>query len=221
MKSHIVISEVINNNPEQQDGRIQIRTPIYDDGIDDDKLPWAFPLTASFFNIPEVGTKVYINIADPHEPIYLGNVIDAESIDPAFKEDYPNLIGFVSSAGVRYTINNKTGESKLSIPNGIRIEFDVLGNMDIKTQRGNINLEGANITIKANKNLNLEGKDVEIKGKKVKFKNEGEQHNYLNGSISFVSQPHLVPHFILETCPLKTPYSSAIFCWRSPNQALL
>ena len=170
MKSNIVISEVVNNKSKQQDGRIQIKTPIYDDNILDEHLPWAFPITApNFFFVPEIGSKVYVNITDVNEPFYLGTVLESESIDAALKQDYPNTIGYVSQTDVKVLMNNQTGELEISAPNGIKIEMDVLANIKITTQRGDISLEGNNINLIAKNDLKLEGKDVEITGKEILF----------------------------------------------------
>lgn len=97
--------------------RIRVRLPGVHDDVPDDNLPWALPQTrvtgsGASQAVPKLGSKVYLNIDDPHEPVYLGNALAKDKLPAPLKVNYPSREGYVTDKGTFHYIDEKSGISK-------------------------------------------------------------------------------------------------------------
>jgi len=132
---------VIENNDPRKLRRIKVTIDSMLEGSVD-QLPWIYPripyflgggANAVLFSIPEIGSEVEVTF--PFEDVYFGFYTGhwATASHPTdFDADYPDVYGFIDSAGNFLRINKKTGTFELKI-NGtatISVSGDVTLNID-------------------------------------------------------------------------------------------
>lgn len=150
---NVLIGKVVNNKDSEKLGRCQIMVYGYFDNLPTEDLPYATPdfgLNGEFI-VPTVGSlvSVYFENEDIMNPHYTTKIINRNAISNVKDDDYPNTIVIYDDLnGNKKYFNRRTGESVEKFTNGVEINTDINGDMEIDTTActtGNITINGRSI----------------------------------------------------------------------------
>lgn len=155
LKDILFIGIVVDNNDEEHESEVRIRIPKRMDGIPDEHLPWARPLTkGAFFKVPDIGEKVYVEFqqGSPYHPVYYERAIAPNGVN-VFSQDYPNTWGI--SDGKNYIrINKNTNVMEFVNDEGVSVTMGA-GNIDIQAPTTYSLNAGENATITTGQNTTI------------------------------------------------------------------
>lgn len=196
-------AQVTDNNDPMKLGRIKVRYS----WIDAEVTKWIRLATPhagkdrGWISLPEIGDEVLIGyeFGDPDYPIALGSLYNKDATPPADTGgDDNNIKVFMTRSGNQISMSDEDGSEKIQIilkDGGTQIVLDMSGpSLSIKSDGGDISIEGNNITIesqqeitlKAGTNLNIEsgmnlktkaGSMLDIEGTMVTVKGNPIQLN--------------------------------------------
>ena len=176
---------IVNNYDPTFRGRCQIRVyGIHTQEVGgkytiiDDDLPWAIPASYSTegnYSVPQIGTKVYVDVKDSYNIMYYGPVDVNASIkkmvyDNAEDGEHLKIIAFSedwnADGSKEYVKIYYLPENGLTIEcNGNLITMPKYDSMEIKTASGaglSIDTMTNDITIHTNANVNLDCREVKL-----------------------------------------------------------
>lgn len=155
LKDILFIAEVVANDDPERECEVQIRIPKRMNGIPDEDLPWARPITqGAFFKVPDIGEKIYIEFQQGsiYHPIYYARAI-APNGAGVFALDYPNSWGL--SDGVNYVRINKVS-NLMEVVNGDGVKITMgTGSMVIDAPTNYTVNAGENASIIAGQNASI------------------------------------------------------------------
>lgn len=201
---------VVDDRDPEYRFRVQIRIPVFHDGIEDEFLPWALPednahprgligaelgKSISLRGIPKRGSMVSVYFrhqGDPNLATYSHKVpVTADKVPEEFLANYPDRLGDIHPHGLMWLSDASTGEYVLCIPGDAHIV--VYGDVN-QTVIGNHQLRVAKSTdavpqylvdsfsqIFANLSAN-QGKRIPFMG--LKDKNTGNLHFEVEGDFT-------------------------------------
>jgi len=96
----IAHGKVINIDDPKDSKRIQVRIPVIDDLLDDEKLPWCISTMPNFFYcLPQVDEYVIILLSNPwidfSGRFYFGPIMTGDNTDEQSFEDVSDEFGFI------------------------------------------------------------------------------------------------------------------------------
>lgn len=160
------VGKIVNNNDPSKRGACKIRVyGIFGVQIQDDDLPWAFPLqnfigsNAGSFIVPTIGTivRVIFRDGDIYQPQYDCKELDESKLPSSRLEDYPNtLVLFETDKKDSLTINTVKNITKFKHNSGNSLTFDK-SEIEVKHK------SGAHIKIDSSGNLDIYGVKVSEK----------------------------------------------------------
>ncbi len=176
----------IHEDPEGEE-RIRVRLPVIDNENDGvwarlttieagDSRGWVFR--------PELSDEVIVGFlnGDPRDPIILGSLFSSAKPSPIPPEEENKLKGYVSRSEMKFTFDDDKVIVTTETPNGNKIILsDDEGSILIEDENGNkiemssdgITIESAkDINIKATGDVNIEGVNITVKAQ-AQFKAEG------------------------------------------------
>ena len=182
--NHVVVGVVFGLDDPLRLGRILVRFPLLEDWVSFWArlvVPMAGREQGTFFR-PQIGDEVLVTFeqGEPRRPYILGSLwSQVDPPPPAAAANIDNYIRvIVSASGHVVRFDDTPGAPKIELITGdgerrvvlegagqkIRVECD-RGDVEVKAGNGRVNIEAANVEIKATSNLSLEaGGRVDIKG---------------------------------------------------------
>lgn len=151
---------VVDDRDPEQMFRVQIRLPVFHDGIEDEFLPWALPednmhprgligaelgKSISLRGVPKRGSTVSVYFrhkGDPNLATYSHKApVTADKIPEEFLANYPDRLGDIHPHGLMWLSDSSTGELVLCVPGDMHLVIygdvnqTVIGNHQLRVAK--------------------------------------------------------------------------------------
>lgn len=174
LKNRIWLGPVVDNNDPEQLGRCRIKVYTLFDDLDDENVPWAFPVTNNSFaggpggfgsiSIPKIGTIVRVQFSEGN--IYSPEYYGIQTINRAMQADIANsylnshVLSYDEDEQMKVFYTPSNGLELFHKDSHITINPDSSITIEHADSQSIIELVGTNINITANSTINITSNSV-------------------------------------------------------------
>jgi hypothetical protein len=177
LRSRIWLGPVVDNNDPEQLGRCRIKVYTLFDDLEDDQVPWAFPVTNNSFaggaggfgsiSIPKVGAIVRVQFSEGnlYSPEYYGIQTINRAMQADLADSYLNshVLAYDEDEQMKVLYTPSIGLELFHKDSHITINPDSSITIEHKDSQSIIELVGTSINITANSTINITSNSL-IKG---------------------------------------------------------